>query len=494
VNLARLGEASVERFGEYAALHFEGRELTNVDQQRTAARVANALARMGVRPGDRVVVLMPNCPEVLATYGGILKAGAVIVPIVFLLSADEVRHILADCAAKVVITAPELASKVEGWRGPVISVGGADAGTRAWDDWIAREPDTFATFERADDDLAVILYTSGTTGKPKGVALSHANLASNARAAASIYELDRTRWNLGVLPLSHSYGLVTLNAASILGTKTVLLRWFNPEAVLDAISRFRVQAMAGVPTMYVYLLNHAGADRFDTSSMRSWGSGAAPLPVEIIEPFEKKFGGRLVEGYGLTEASPVVTSTRLSSPRKPGSVGQPLPGVEVVILDDADRVLPVGETGEIGVRGPNVMLGYYGLPDETARTLRNGWLHTGDIGRIDADGFLYIVERKKDLIIRGGFNVYPREVEEVLYAHPAVAEAAVVGMRDPVMGEEVCAFVTLRPDTSADAGAIIEFCRSRLAKYKCPREVRFLPALPKNPVGKILRKELRALV
>ena len=494
MNLAWLGESSVERFGEYAALHFEGRELTNVDQQRTAARVANALVRMGVQPGDRVVVLMPNCPEVLAAYTGILKAGAVIVPIVFLLSPAEVRHILADSAAKVVITAPELASKIEGWSGPVIAVGGGDGDARAWEDWIAREPDAFATIERADGDLAVILYTSGTTGKPKGVALSHANLASNAHAAASISELDRERWNLAVLPLSHSYGLVMLNAGNVLGAKTVLLRWFNPEAALDAISRFRVQAMAGVPTMYIYLLNYAGADRFDTSSMRSWGSGAAPLPVEIIEPFEKKFGGRLVEGYGLTEASPVVTSTRLSSPRKPGSVGQPLPGVEVVILDDADRVVPVGETGEIGVRGPNVMLGYYGLPDETARTLRNGWLHTGDVGRLDADGFLYIVERKKDLIIRGGFNVYPREVEEVLYAHPAVAEAAVVGVRDPVMGEEVCAFVVLRPDASADAAAIIEYCRSRLAKYKCPREVRFLPALPKNPVGKILRKELRALV
>jgi len=494
VNLARLGEDSVERFGEYTALHFEGRELTNVDQQRTAARVANALVRLGVQPGDRVVVLMPNCPEVLAAYTGILKAGAVIVPIVFLLSPDEVRHILADSAAKVVITAPELASKVEGWRGPVIAVGGEGGGARAWDDWIAREPDAFATIQRADGELAVILYTSGTTGKSKGVALSHANLASNARAAASIYELDRERWNLGVLPLSHSYGLVTLNAGNILGTKSVLLRWFNPDAVLDAITRFRVQAMAGVPTMYVYLLNHAGADRFDTSSMRSWGSGAAPLPLEIVEPFEKKFGGRLVEGYGLTEASPVVTSTRLSAPRKPGSVGQPLPGVEVSILDDDDRALPVGDTGEIGVRGPNVMLGYYGLPDETARTLRNGWLHTGDVGRLDADGFLYVVERKKDLIIRGGFNVYPREVEEVLYAHPAVAEAAVVGMRDPLMGEEVCAFVALKAGATADAEALIDFCRSRLAKYKCPREMRFLPSLPKNPVGKILRKELRALV
>ncbi len=461
MNLARLGDESVERFGEYTALHFEGRDLTNVDQQRTAARVAAALSRMDVGPGDRVVVLLPNCPEVLAAYTGILKTGAVIVPIVFLLSPDEVRHILADSAAKVVITAPELAAKVEGWSGPVILVGGH------WDEWLARESDVFATAERADGDLAV---------------------------AASLYELDRERWNLGVLPLSHSYGLVTLNAGNLLGTKSVLLRWFNPEAVLEAIARFRVQAMSGVPTMYVYLLNYPDADRFDTSSMRAWGSGAAPLPLEIIEPFEKKFGGRLLEGYGLTEASPVVSTTRLSGVRKLGSVGQPLPGVEIAILDDDDRALPVGDTGEIGVRGPNVMLGYYGLPEETARALRHGWLHTGDVGRLDADGFLYVVERKKDLIIRGGFNVYPREVEDVLYAHPAVAEAAVVGVRDALMGEEVCAFVALKRGAAADAAAIIDFCQARLAKYKCPREVRFLPSLPKNPIGKILRKELRTLV
>jgi long-chain acyl-CoA synthetase len=494
VNLAHLADQSVERFGEYTALVFEDRELTNVDQLRTAARVAHALVRMGVGPGDRVVVLLPNCPEVLAAYTGILKAGAVIVPIVFLLTAAEVRHILADSAAKVVITAPELASKLEGWSGPLILVGGKNTGARSWDDWIGRGPDAFATVDRADQDLAVILYTSGTTGQPKGVALSHRNLASNAQAAASLYELDRDRWSLAVLPLSHSYGLVTLNAGNILGTKSVLLRWFNPEAVLDAITRFRVQSMSGVPTMYVYLLNYPDADRFDTSSMRAWGSGAAPLPLEIVEPFEKKFGGRLLEGYGLTEASPVVSTTRLSGVRKLGSVGQPLPGVEVVILDENDHALPVRETGEIGVRGPNVMLGYYGLPEETARTLRNGWLHTGDVGRLDADGFLYVVERKKDLIIRGGFNVYPREVEEVLYGHPAVAEAAVIGMRDALMGEEVCAFVSLKPGSVGDAEALIDFCRSRLAKYKCPREVRFLPALPKNPVGKILRKELRALL
>jgi long-chain acyl-CoA synthetase len=493
MNLARLGEESVQRWGEYVSLVFEGREWTNVEQQRRAGRVAHALRRLGVAPGDRVVVLLPNCPEVLQAYAGILKAGGVIVPVVFLLGPAEVRHILADADARVVVTAPEFLDRIEGWTGVVVLVG-AGGGGLAWDELVAGEPDTFPTVERADDDLAVLLYTAGTTGRPKGVALSHANLASNARAAARLYELDRTRWALMVLPLSHSYGLTVMNAGSILGTRGVLLRWFNPEAVLEAIQRYRVESMSGVPTMFVYLLHYPEADRFDTSSMRLWGSGAAPLPLEIVEPFERKFGGRILEGYGLTEASPVVSAHRLSGVRKLGSVGQPLPGVEVAILDATDRPVPTGELGEVAVRGPNVMLGYYRMPEETARTLRNGWLHTGDMGRLDDDGYLYIVERKKDLIIRGGFNVYPREVEEVLYAHPAVAEAAVVGMHDALMGEEVRAFVVLKPGATADAGALIDFCRERLARYKCPKDVRLVDRLPKSPVGKILKTALRAMV
>jgi long-chain acyl-CoA synthetase len=493
MNLAILGEENVQRFGEYVALHFEGRDITNVEQQGAAARVAKALRRLGVGVGDRVVVLLPNCPEVTQAYGGILRLGAVIVPVVFLLSADEVRHILADSEAKVVITSSELASKVDGWPGSVVLVGGGSQGL-AWEELIARESDDASIVGRDDSDLAVILYTAGTTGRPKGVALSHGNLSSNARSAASLYELDRSAWALSVLPLSHSYGLTVMNAGNILGTKGVLLRWFTPDRVLDTIERFRVQSMAGVPTMYVYLLNYPEADRFDTSSMRSWGSGAAPLPLELVQPFEKKFGGRLMEGYGLTEASPVVSAHRLSGVRKLGSVGQPIPGVEVAILDDADRSVPTGEPGEVCVRGPNVMLGYYGLADETAKALRNGWLHTGDVGRLDDDGFLYIVERKKDLIIRGGFNIYPREVEEVLYAHPYIAEAAVIGMPDALMGEEVLAFVALKPGAAADAEEVISFCQSRLAKFKCPKQVRFVSALPKSPIGKILRKELRARV
>jgi long-chain acyl-CoA synthetase len=493
MNLAALGDENVRRFGEYVALEFEGRDITNVEQQRGAARVAHALRRLGVGVSDRVVVLLPNCPEVTQAYGGILRLGAVIVPVVFLLSREEVRHILADSEAKVVITSSDLASKVEGWKGSVVPVGGGDGGA-TWDELVGRESDEFPVLDREDHELAVILYTAGTTGRPKGVALSHGNLASNARAAASLYELDRTAWSLAVLPLSHSYGLTVMNAGNILGTRAVLLRWFTPERVLETIERFRVQSMAGVPTMYVYLLNYPEAGRYDTSSMRSWGSGAAPLPLEIVEPFEKKFGGRLMEGYGLTEASPVVSAHRLSGLRKLGSVGQPIPGVAVAILDDADRALPAGEIGEVCVRGPNVMLGYYRLPEETATTLRNGWLHTGDVGRLDEDGFLYIVERKKDLIIRGGFNIYPREVEEVLYAHPRVAEAAVIGMPDALMGEDVLAFVALKPGPVVGADDIIGFCQTRLARFKCPKQVRFVDALPKSPIGKILRKELRARV
>jgi long-chain acyl-CoA synthetase len=493
MNLATLGDDNVQTYGEYPALVFEGRELTNVDQQRGANRLAHALAAQGVRPGDRVVVMLPNCPEVMQAYAAILKLGAVVVPVVFLLGPREVRHILDHSEARLLITSPELADRAAGWPGRVVLLGGEAPGALGWEALVGGQPDAFATVDRAADDIAVILYTAGTTGQPKGVALSHRNLLSNARAAASLYELDRTAWALAVLPLSHSYGLTVMNAGHILGTRAVLLRWFNPELVLETIERYRVQQMSGVPTMFVYLLNDPDAGRFDTSSMRLWGSGAAPLPVEIVEPFEKKFGGRLLEGYGLTEAAPVVSAHRLSGERRLGSVGQPLPGVTVRILDDEDRELPAGELGEIGVRGDNVMLGYYRMPEETARTLRNGWLHTGDVGRLDADGYLYIVDRKKDLIIRGGFNVYPREVEEVLYAHPAVAEAAVVGRPDPLMGEDVLAFVVARAGQTPTPAEIVAFCETRLARFKCPKVVRVVESLPKSPVGKILRKELRAL-
>jgi len=498
VSLALLSDDNIQRFGEYEALAFEGRRITNMDQHRAASRVAHALVRLGVQPGDRVVVMLPNCPQVMQSYGGILRVGAVIVPVIFLLGEAEVAHILADSEARVVITSSDMVGKIEkqigvlpNLRHVLLVSGGGQSGLRSFEEETDGESDRFEAVPRGDGDLAVILYTSGTTGTPKGVALSHANLESNARASASLFELDRERWGVGVLPLSHSYGLTVMNAGHILGTRSALLRWFNPEEVLRTIQEFRAEAMSGVPTMFVYLLNYPGASAYDTSTMRVWGSGAAPLPVEVVEPFEHRFGGKLLEGYGLTEASPVVAAHRLSGVRKLGSVGQPIPGVTVSIRDDDDRALPVDEVGEVCVQGPNVMVGYYRNPEETAKTIRGGWLRTGDMGRLDADNYLYIVERKKDLIIRGGFNIYPRDVEEALYAFPGVAEAAVIGLPDTLMGEEVVAFVVLKPGQAATADEVAGFCQARLAKYKCPKEIRFVDALPKSPVGKILRKELR---
>lgn len=498
MSLAHLAEESLDKYGEYVALAFEGRRYTNLDQEREASRLAHTLRRLGVGAGDRVVVMLPNCPEVTQSYGAILKCGGVIVPVIFLLGEREVAHILVDSEAKVVITATDMLGKVEAQIGVLPTLhhvllvdGGGDGTTLSLAAERAGEPDAFPTVDRRPDDLAVILYTSGTTGVPKGVALSHDNLESNARAAASLNELGREDWAVAVLPLSHSYGLTVMNAGHILGSRAALLRWFQPEAVLRTIEEFRAVSMSAVPTMLVYLLNYPDADRFDTRSMRVWGSGAAPLPVEIVEPFERKFGGRILEGYGLTEASPVVSAHRLSGPRKLGSVGRAIPGVEISIQDDLDRPVPAGELGEVCVRGRNVMVGYYRNPEETARTVRAGWLHTGDMGRLDHDGFLFIVERKKDLIIRGGFNIYPREVEEVLYAHPKVAEAAVVGMKDELMGEDVLAFVVLRSGERASPEEIGAFCEGRLARFKCPKRIRVVESLPKSQIGKILRKELR---
>ena len=380
--------------------------------------------------------MLPNCPEVIQSYGAILKCGAVIVPVIFLLGDKEVAHILADSEAKVVITSTDMLWKVEGQLGVLptlrhvlLADGEGRRPRRAR--WRRRPRPSRRPSPRWTARRTISRSSStppGPPGVPKGVALSHANLESNARAAASLNELGRDDWAVAVLPLSHSYGLTVMNAGHILGTRAALLRWFHPEAVLQAIQEFRAVSMSAVPTMLIYLLNYPDAERFDTSSMRAWGSGAAPLPVEIVEPFEKKFGGRILEGYGLTEASPVVSAHRLSGPRKLGSVGRAIPGVTIAIQDDDDRALPAGRDRG-GLREGAERDGR--LLPRTRRRRRarcaDGWLHTGDMGRLDADGFLFIVERKKDLIIRGGFNIYPREVEEALYAHPQVAEAAVVG-------------------------------------------------------------------
>jgi len=496
MNVASLLENNVSMYGEYVTLVYEDREYTNVEVLAAANRFGNALLTLGLHRGDRVLVMLANCPEILMVYAGTMKIGAVVVPVLFMLESSEVAYILNNCRAKIVVVGEEFFYKFEPILAQcpsiqhVIVVGDRQIpDTYNFDSVVADSSSDLATVEVEEEEVAMVLYTAGTTGKPKGVMLTHANLVSNAYVGAQA----KTMALLFALPLSHSYGITAMNAAYVRGLGAVLLKWFSPAETLKAIEKHRLRGMTGVPTMFNYLLNFPGAEDYDTSSMREWHSGAAPLPVELIEAFEKKFGGTILEGYGLTETSPVVSTHWLGMKRKPGSVGKPVTGVEVRIVDDDGNELARGEVGEIAVRGPNVMKGYFENPDATALTLKDGWLYTGDMGYLDDDGYLFIVDRKKEMIIRGGFNIYPREVEEVLYAHPAVVEAGVVGIPDEMLGEEVKAFVALREGETATEEQLIQHCEANLAKFKCPKIIEFLPALPKNLVGKVERKQLREI-
>jgi long-chain acyl-CoA synthetase len=347
------------------------------------------------------------------------------------------------------------------------------------------------TSAASPDDIGVILYTSGTTGRPKGVVLSHRSLLSNAMAGRGPErEVRDEETQLAVLPLAHAYGILVANVFFLRGVSIVAHPRFDTGAVLSAIERYRIVSFAGVPAMFVALLYTPDADNYDTSSLQVCVSGSAPLPVAVLEAFEQKFGCRILEGYGLSEASAALTGHSLDIERRPGSVGKPLTDVEILVVDENDQPVPVGEVGEVIARGPNIMQGYYNMPEETQAALRNGWLHTGDMGRLDEDGYLYIVERKKDLIIRGGLNVYPRDVEEVLNRHPAVIESAVIGIPSESMGEEVKAFVVTREPV--DAETLKAFCQASLANYKTPSEIEFINMLPRNAVGKIDKKELRS--
>lgn len=502
MNLAVLGERNIESFGAYTALHFEGRDYTNVEILGEARRLATALTNIGVRNGDRVGVMLPNVPTVGACYGAILRMGAVSMPMVFLLAVPEIRHIVTDSEAAVVFTSPEFYPKIaeasEDLENPpkVIVVGDPvpeAPNVYSYQHILTEANEDHPIVHKQPDETAVIMYTSGTTGRPKGVMLSHGNLLFNAENTAGVVDLHEGDVGIGCLPLAHLFGMGASILANLFKTKNVLLRWFTAEGFFDAVNAHRATSSALVPTMVSYMLAHPDFDTVDWSSLRYVVVAAAPVPVELAEEFEKRTGARVLEGYGLTETSPTVSLVRMEDPRKPGSCGRPVPNVEVAILDEDDKPIPAGETGEVCIKGPNIMKGYYKLPDATAEAMRSGWFHSGDMGHLDEDGFLYITERKKDLIIRGGFNIYPRDVEEVLYAHGAVQEAAVVGMPDASFGEEVKAYVVLRPGAIASEAELMEFCRERLAKYKTPKSVVFLDALPKNPIGKIMKKELRDL-
>jgi long-chain acyl-CoA synthetase len=498
-SLAELADRHDEEHGDYPRLWFEEREYSSFELSDAARRVAGGLRRLGLGVGDRVLVMLPNGIEVGSVYQGTWRAGGAVTPVLFLLSAPDVARIARESEPTVAVTSPEFLpvvqqaiEGVDSVRAVVVTGDAAPEGTVAWSDLLDAEP-LADPVPRSDDDLAAVLFTGGTTGASKGVMLSHGNISFDARAGVEAAEVGEDEVGLSALPLAHSFGILVAAAGLYVKGYGVLLRWFDPFAFLDAIERFRVTRTTVVPTMLQFLLQ-APLEERDLSSLRYVTSGAAALPVEVLTEWERRTGSRVTEGYGLTEATAGVCTNRPSMPWKPGSVGVPFPGVEVTARDDDGVERPAGEVGELCVRGPSVMLGYWRQPEATADVMVDGWLRTGDVGRVDEDGYVFVVERKKDVIIRGGLNLYPRDLEEVLQEHPAVAMAGVVGRPDPTYGEEAVAFVTLRPGGSATEDDIVAFLADRLTKPKRPREVRVVPALPLTPVGKVARRELRAML
>jgi long-chain acyl-CoA synthetase len=496
-NLARLAERTLERLGGGGILRFEDEKATAGRLHERTRRLGRGLVDLGIKPGDRVVVFMSNRLEVGIIYGALWRAGAVITPAIFLLPPPDLRHILEDAEATAVVTTPEFLPNVriaaEGvpsirW---ILLAGDSAPQTVALADLESVPPGDIVP--REDDDLAAVMYTGGTTGRAKGVMLTHDNLWSAGRSGHQASTVPGVNRTLVPLPLSHSYGLIV----TVVGLhaeepgEAVLLRWFEPEAFLRAIQDHKLQRATAVPSMLQILLDSPLED-YDLSSLRYITSGAAPLAREVAEAFEKRVPGvEIDEAYGLTENAAVLA---INSPgaRRLGSVGKVVPGAELRIEGEDGTAVAAGEPGEICFRGPGVMQGYWRSPEETESALAGGWLHTGDIGRVDEDGYLYVVDRKKDLIIRGGFNVFPRDVEDVLVEHPAVAMAAVVGRPDTRRGEEVVAYVSLHPGHQVEPAEIVAFAKERLGRHKYPREVHVVPMIPVTPVGKIDRKALRA--
>jgi long-chain acyl-CoA synthetase len=500
VNLAHMQEDHYNEHGDYEAVHFEGKWFSTGEALARSKAVAAGLAEIGVQPGDRVAVMLPNCPEVGLSYWGIWRIGAAATPIIFLLPPPEINRILAHSGAKVAITSPEflanLQTAAEGvdTLEKIVCVDGGGEGVIPFSE--LETSGTAEIVEREPDDLAALLYTGGTTGASKGVMLSHNNLEWTARVAAAASEYQPGTKGLLALPLSHGFGLHVSILNAIQPGSSVLMRWFEPNMMLDLIDEHRVERMAVVPTMLQMLLALPLEER-DLSCLTSITSGAAALPIEVLKEFERRVPScKIVQGYGLTETSPTVAvqppSTAADGTRAIGSVGPVVEGVEVRIVSESGEPQPVGEVGEIAVKGPNVMLGYWNNEEATSAAIPDGWFRTGDVGKLDEKGNLYIVERVKDLIIRGGFNVFPNDVEGALLEHPAIAEAAVVGRPDETWGEEPVAFVVFKPGSDATPEDVLEFCEQRLAKYKRPVEVRPVGMIPKTPVGKIDKKLLRA--
>lgn len=504
--LTELLSENIKNFGEYNLLHFYDKTYTNSETEIISKKVSSLIQSLGVEKGDRVLVCMPNCPEVIFSYQGVLGVGGIIVPAMYLLHENEINFILKKSEAKVIITSSNMlrkltnASKDLTVKPKIICIdqpkeedlqGQFDV--IEWEKALAN----FPTYENSplnlkESDVAVILYTSGTTGKPKGVMLTHKNLYSNSMSGLELRVEDEIRsTTLGVLPLAHIYGFGIMNSMFLLGSSVVIFDKFDAEEVFKVIEKFQVKSFAAVPAMVHAMLYHPYADKYNLSSLETVGSGAAALAISLRHKFTEKFGAEVRDAYGLSEASPGVATQRNNMPIKEGSVGVPMPGVSIKIVNENGQEVPVGNVGELLVQGDNVTPGYFRNEEATKKALQNGWLHTRDMAKVDDEGYLYIVDRKKDLIIRGGFNVYPRDLEELLVKHDAVLEAAVIGVPSEKMGEEIVACIVKKPNVEVSISELIGYCQQNLAKYKTPRHIEFIHELPKNGVGKIMKIKLR---
>jgi long-chain acyl-CoA synthetase len=489
-NLATLLTETTGRFGDRPAIKLDDSTLTYSQLDGASAHVAGLLAEKGFKPGDRVGIMLPNVPYFPVVYYGVLRAGGVVVPMNVLLKGREVAFYLEDPGAKLVFAWHDFAEAAD--------KGAAEAGA----DVISVKPGEFEqqvgkaeprtdVVEVDDSGTAVILYTSGTTGKPKGAELTHLNLYRNADVASGLAQTAEEDVVLGALPLFHSFGQTcSMNATVRQGGCLTMLPRFDPGKALEIIQRDKVTVFQGVPTMYGALLHFEGREKFDASSLRVCMSGGAAMPGEVMRAFEREFGCKVLEGYGLSETSPVASFNHPDRERKEGSIGTPIDGVEMKVVDDDRNDVPEGEIGEIVIKGHNVMKGYWNRDEATREAIKDGWFHSGDMARVDEDGYFFIVDRKKELIIRGGYNVYPREIEEVLYEHAAVEEAAVVGVPDESLGEEVGAAVVLKKGQDVSEDELRDFVKEQIAGYKYPRKIWFLDELPKGPTGKILKREI----
>ncbi|MFE2093446.1 long-chain fatty acid--CoA ligase [Streptomyces sp. NPDC059460] len=491
MNLASHVVNGARAYPDRAALRLGDDIVTYRTLDQRTARTAELLRERGVRPGDHVGLMLTDTPEFAFAYFGVLRVGGVVVPMNFLLKSREVAYHLGDSGARLLFAWHDFADEARtgaqqaGAEAVIVDAGG-------FDELPASGPSADDVADRHEDDTAVVLYTSGTTGEPKGAELTHGNLTRNCDIVANdLLQLTPDDVIFGGLPLFHAFGQTcALNAAVASGACVTLLPRFDAEKTLAMLAGHGVTVFAAVPTIFSRLLQQPDPDAYDVSRLRLSLSGGAAMPVQVLRDFQDAFHCVVLEGYGLSETSPVTSFNTLQAGPRPGSVGTPIRGVEMRVVDDDGKDVPRGEVGEIAIRGHNVMKGYWQRPEETAAAIRDGWFHTGDLGRLDQDGFFWIVGRSKDMIIRGGNNVYPREIENVLYEHPAVAEAAVIGVPDPDLGEEVGAAVVLRPGARATAEELRAYVKSRVAAYKYPRKVWITDALPKGPTGKIIKREV----